>query len=464
MTFSAGGRCVIRFVLLLVIIGVSTPDPASKAAAQGGDATMVDLSRVPVPPSGLPEKGFRFTEGAPLNVQNLVTLFAGFDASPEEIAVVDRHFVQAHFNLHQLFSEQAITSDTIASLSTLVIEAVDDEGVEALHDRLFQMEDQSERIGDVLVSTDVDGGSALLFHDEFLIAINYSFSEQQISTRHNAGAWSAEALADLATVTAERIDDAVALSEEGAATLGTGNIWISGPLAMSLYPTRFSQVTEHYRVLDGDVLPYPGETDELSADEVIPGVSDLFFARQGVIVGDRVWFHVIGVTLARFGSEADAAAYARAPDDEDIPGSLGIDVSSGRQRVDIAYGTAVEQERGTLAAATMTTPDGPLSGYRSVRRAGEIVQVVEWLAGGTAQVNEAMVLWLADQQEACVRALPDPCAVIPESDLLSAGDGRRGAMTPEPVTIDDAGNGGCRGLGVSQAPVRLEYRGVRDRH
>lgn len=359
-------------LVVLTIAGLVLPVPSVLAGVGATFETVVDLARVPVPPPELPEQGFRFTQGGQLDPLDLVHAVAGLDASAAEIDVVGEHLVQAYATVHQRFGNRASRSDPTATLVTLLIEAASEEGVQSLRDGLFTTDDASERLGNVLVSTDENGSAALLSHDHFLIAIVYGRPSQRRSTGPNADAWSASSLAKLAETIADRIDDAVALADDDAMTLGTGNLRITGRHASSGNLTPFSPLTEHYRVLDGTVLPYPDEASELSADELIPGVRDVFISRQGI--GDGEGNQLIGIMLVRFDSTRDAAAYARAPDDVDVTGGLGLD---------IAYGKVFEREDGRqLTEAVLTTREGRMSGYRSVRRVDDIVQVVEWVTPG----------------------------------------------------------------------------------
>lgn len=434
MTLSDDHRLTILLMLLLVVVGVPTLDSVIAVAAQEEGSRPVDLARVPVPPTDLPEPGFQFAYGGEMRLQDF--LRSQRESRPlEDIPpVVEDHWRRAHTHLSLLFSNRAsIASDWLASFATVVIELDSEDAAEEVAEWLTHSrtvgEDRTETIEGVSVSLHERIIHAVLVQDRYVIEIGYNpFDQPDLS--HQANDWTAEAIAQLTRATSDRLQHAIRDSEAGENRLGIGALRVELPDAEWASPAAFNRVTRHYRVLDADVVPYPEEVGQLSADEVIPGVIDLFFARQGGNEGRSS--HQINVTLARFANGSDAENFADRIDSYNIHGALDPGVT---------YRRSVEGEAtGTLTHASLDLAHGRLSGYRSVRRTGEIVQVVEWLAGGTARVNESMVVWLANQQEACVRALPDPCAVITERDLPSAVDGRQGAIPAEAVTIDGIGN------------------------
>lgn len=404
------------------------PMPASVAVAQGGDATPVDLARVPLPPQALPEPGFQFAQGGDLDLLTFVTGVGSIHIASDDfdVDVPEKHWRQGYASVSLLLSDRAsVDSDWLAAAVTFVIELDSPAGAVEVADWLNNIgsgeEDPTETIGGVLVASDADSLRGFLVHHQYLILTSYNAIEAKDAR------WTPEAIAGMADAMSDRLDRAIADQEAGEIQLGIGNVMIAGPDAGWATIRALDPLTQHYRVLEGAVVPYPGELEELLADDVIPGVTDLFIARQGI--GGDGSSHLIGVTLARFETEADAERFAANIDAYDLAGALDPGVTYDR--------AVVSEDGGTLTRARLDADDGLLSGYRSVRREGEIVQVVEWLAGGNARVNEAMMGWLVDQQEQCVRALPEPCALIPERDLPRPIDLPEGTATPEPAPIGD---------------------------
>lgn len=382
--------------VFLLIAGLVMPVSAYPVASQGGDASPVDLARVPLPPDALPEPGFQFAQGGDLDLRNFLVGVGGLSRSSNDFDVPEKHWRQGY---------ASVDSDWLAAAVTLVIELDSPAGAAETADWLANIgsgeEDPMETIGGVLVASDADSLRGFLVHHQYLILTTYNAIEGKDAR------WTPEAIAGMADAMRDRLDRAIADQEAGEIQLGIGNVMVEGPNAGWATIRALDPLTQHYRVLDGTVVPYPGELGDLPADEVIPGVTDLFIARQGI--GGDGSSHLIGVTLARFETGADAERFAGDIDAYDIAGALDPGV--------VYEESVASEDGGTLARASLAADDGPLSGYRSVRRDGAIVQVVEWLAGGNARVNEAMMGWLVDQQEQCVRALPEPCALIPEREF-----------------------------------------------
>ncbi len=177
-------------------------------------------------------------------------------------------------------------------------------------------------------------------------------------------------------------------------------------------------------MVGGELTPYGGELAADLDDAAPEGAVDLFLSRQQL--GEERYEHLIDITLARFDSDAAAAAFAADPDVIAFPPTweFGPEYAAAD---DLAGGGVIER---------VQVDDDSLraSGYRTVRQEGELVQVVQWLAGGNALVSREAIAWLTDLQSACLAALPEPCAPVDQDEFPAA---LRGGDAPEPLGPQD---------------------------
>lgn len=397
---SSIGRVLVALALLVPALGLHVP--ATAQSPKTAPVPVIDLARTPPLPSDLPEEGFGLAQGGPLDASNPAVTVGGLDATVQEIGAIERHMVRAHSQVLVRLSDPADRlSDWEAVLITLVVVADDEAGVAELRDALARSSDPATLIGDITVTVDSDSVATVLSHAEFLIFTLYGFPDGGHPN------WSREELARLTELTADRIDRARELAEGHTVTLGTGNIWVTGSGAAWSRPTVFDPVTEHYRVLDGRLLPYAGEGAGPRADPSATGVHDLFRSYQSV--GDGNDGLSIAVTLARFETLAAAEAFAADPD------PLDVEFSSDEGTV---WSTPERLDDETMIARGSRNAAGDAaSGYRTVRTTGDMVQIVEVMGWGEVAISQTAVENVTAWQTACTDALPDPCATLSRLDL-----------------------------------------------
>lgn len=386
----------------LLMAALALPAPVAAQVPKPASTPVIDLARASLVPSDLPEEGFGFAQGGPMDAFNLVTTLGGLDATPEQIAAVEEHMVDAHSQVLIRLSDPAErTSDPVSWFITVVIGADDEDGVAELRDALAQSDDPSTRFGDVTVTEDSDSVAAILSHRKYFI-FNLHTADERYASR-----WVRDELAGLAELMADRIDDAVQASQDREDTLATANLWVSGGDAAWSRPTLFHPVTEHYRVLDGRTLPYAGEADAAGVNEAAPGIRDLF--RSDQLVGTDTNGLGIAVTLGRFETAERAEAFATDPD------AVAMNFSDDRDPV-WSEPSPLDDET-TIATGTREMRDRQATGYRTVRTSGDLVQIVEMLAWGDVELSEAGARNLTERQTACADAVPEPCDPVSRREL-----------------------------------------------
>lgn len=254
-----------------------------------------------------------------------------------------------------------------------------------------------------------------------LILVSYSLKDTQESTRHHVEGWSPKQVAGIAQQTGERLDDAVALRDGGEAALGSGNITFHGHPALETFPPwNYAQV-EHYRVLDGEVVPLEGEIEAPTVSGIAPGITDLYryylnlADDNPMFPGNEEAYIDIRVALVTFETERFASEFAASPNS----------LVSVYWLPEITYESSTDAGGGVTLARGATEQTGKregqiASGYRAVRQLGRHVVVVEFMAAGHVPVTESAMAWLMERQAACMDALPDPCAAVPIDQLRAA--------------------------------------------
>ena len=209
-----------------------------------------------------------------------------------------------------------------------------------------------------------------------------------------------------------RFQDAADNVGEGAESLGIANVMFTGPDAGWSISWPFFPNTEHYRVRNGEVLAYAGELERDARSTVPDGVDDLFVSRQQM--GDDEYSHMIDVTLARFESEDEASAFADDPTPIGFPPNWEFEVTYSNAD-DLGEGVRLERARADSDALRAT-------GYRTVRRDGNVVQVVQWLASEKARASEDGMTQITAWQSDCLDALPEPCTPVSQEKFPAALD------------------------------------------
>jgi hypothetical protein len=267
--------------------------------------------------------------------------------------------------------------------------------------------------------------TGLTVEDSFVIMFNYSFDEQRFSTRQNTD-WDQAAVAGMVNQTRERLRDAVDRAKDGDPALALAGLRFTGDDALNALPWTYFPITQHYRVLDEEVLPYGGE---LETDDIAPeGVINLFVSRQQL--GDDGYDHMIDITLASFESEAAAAAFALEPDPVLFPPTWIFEPE---------YGELEEVEPGVNIQAVRVDDDFlRATGFRTVRVDGTTVQVVQWMASENALTSRAGMLEITDAQTTCLDEAPTVCEPVPQE------------LFPAPVDADSAESGSYPDIGTPE--------------
>jgi hypothetical protein len=238
-------------------------------------------------------------------------------------------------------------------------------------------------------------------------------------------------VAEVVNQTRARLVDAEERADVGDQALALSGLRYTGDDALTALPWTYFPITQHYRVLDGEVLPYGGELD---TDRVAPeGVIDLFVSRQQL--GDDGYDHMIDITLASFETEADARAFADDPAPITFPPTWQFGVT---------YGDRETLPNGDVLQSARAEDDVTATGWRTVSQQGSSVQVVIWLASENASTNREGMIELTERQRVCLEASPEPCAYLDQADFPAAVDeasaesGDFPTATPRASTGDDS--------------------------
>lgn len=412
---------------LLLAINGWTPLLAQERPAPPPGMSAVDLSRVPIPPADLPESGFQLLLAAHLGLEGLVYSIVGDTSSAEFEGLPFSSMRDGYLSFLTLLADPSDPNTQLAALVTTIAEMDSEGSAEELASRIVAQYElaPSTTVDGVMVKSDHKRNvEALMQRGNHLILVSYRVEEDQESTQQKTERWTAESIAGLAEQTGLRLDDAVAMREGREAALGSGNITFHGDPALETFPPWVYAQVEHYRVLEGAVVPVVGEIEAPSVSGIAPGITDLYryylilANEDAMLPGNEDAYIDIRVTLITFETERFASEFAASP------GSL----VSVYWLPEITYESSTDAGGGvTLArgATEYTDRSGKLegqigSGYRAVRQLGRHVVVVEFMATGQVPVTESAVAWLMERQAACMDALPDPCTAVPIDQLRAA--------------------------------------------
>ncbi|HYI23840.1 MAG TPA: hypothetical protein VD767_00385 [Thermomicrobiales bacterium] len=417
---------ILAFILLAASLVAGTVPVAASAGEPSPTGEGVDLAAVPLPPDELPERGYQFAQGGDIELSGLKFAWSGDGLDESDWVDIEVGWIGGHSHVLILLSDRADSaSEPLASFTTYVLEYSDGDAAEGAIDDLLSIAGYTptEDVDGVTVYLDQRGVLGAVADDGFVVIVQYAAARTD-GPGQNTEDWTAGAMAELANVTVDRLSDLRDAAADGESTLGIANVMVTGPDAGWTLPWFFYPNTEHYRVLDGEVLPYGGELSAQTRDAAPGGIEDLFVSRQQM--GDEQYDSLLDVTLARFESEADAESFAESPLPVEFPPGFGFEATHGPAIVDdgvIFQKVAVNDDM--LRA----------SGWRSIRQDGDLVQVVQWLGSGNAVVTEEAIAWVTGRQTSCVDALPEPCAPIDQESLPVALDA--GQVPESTPTIPD---------------------------
>jgi hypothetical protein len=429
-------RYVVSVLLALLFVVAPANGNAEATVAQETVSASVDLATVPLTPDLLPEEGFQLVQAGWLDLGALTYAIAG-DGQPagSPFTPVEDGFTGGYSHILGLLSDRAhAQSEPLSGAATYVLGFASEDDAELAADLLvdFIELDEPEPIDGVDTWRSPVVTTGLAVEGSFVIMFNYSFDEQRFSTRQNTD-WDQAAVAEVVNQTRTRLEDAVERANDGHQSLALAGLRYSGEDALNALPWTYFPITQHYRVLDGEVLPYGGE---LEAEDAAPeGVIDLFVSRQQL--GDDGYDHMIDVTLASFESEADARAFALEPGPVLFPPTWIFEPD---------YGDLAEVSLG-VSLQTVRVDDDFLraTGFRTIRVDGTTVQVVQWMASENGLTSRAGMLEITAAQTACLENLPAPCAPLPQAqfpapvDTASAESGAYPDIgTPAPRPGDDS--------------------------
>jgi len=419
----------ILFVLVLLVASLASP---LSGAGQGTNvSSMVDLATVPVATSTFPERGYQLGQAGDLEfgaVQASWSPDAVDHGGWEMIGPAWRH---GYATVHVLLSDRADSwSEPLATVTTLVIGLESPDAARRAVPLLLDMagHEGGAELEGVTVDANEAGVLGLRAVGDYVVTVRYAPAVGQGSTRQNTADWTPESIAALVGATSNRLNDAVDRAETAAESLGIANVMFYGLQSPWTLPWLYYPSTEHYRVLDGRTVAYGGELDADLEGAIPDGINDLFVSRQQL--GDEGYEHLIDVSLARFDSGAEAAAFAADPDSITFPPTWEF-TATYTDDDPLPDGQTVER---------VQVDDDFLraSGYRSVHQDGNVVQVVRWLASGNAVVTREAIAWLTDLQVSCLDALPEPCAPVYQDEIPAALGEGYGEASEASTDGDDA--------------------------
>jgi hypothetical protein len=429
MQFQTGIRitCTVLALLSMAIGSLHTGAGQEASPAPTNAPSAVDLATVPLHPSAFPERGYQLSQAGDLEFDGFSSFWTGEETEIDAWQPIADHYRQGYSAVHVLLTDRADSwSQPLATVTSMIVGFDSPEAAASGEDTLIDVLglDEAELVDDVTVFAGNEGTLGMLVRENYLVLVQYGFPEQQFSTQQNTEDWTPESVAELVTATGDLLDEAIAAADQGEDALGVANVMFYGDLAAWTIPWPNYPSTEHYRVLDGEVMPYGGE---LSADaEAVtwPGLDDLFVSRQQV--GAEGYDQVIDVTLARFETDEQAADFALEPDQVAFPPTWQFEATYANPH---SLTEDVRIERATVRDDALRA-----SGYRTVRQDGNLVQVVQWLGSGNALIGENAVTWLTGLQSDCLDALPDPCQPVWQDEIPLAIDERGNRGFPEPAT------------------------------
>lgn len=411
--------------LLVIAVLAASLAQTRPVVSQGTNAPLaIDLATVPVPTTMFPERGYQMAQAGDLEFGAIQASWAPEGVEDERWGEIAQGYQQGHSQVQILLSDRADSrSEPLATVTTIVIGL---DSADAAGDAVSQLldiagYDDVEDVNGVSVHADDSGVLGAQAVGEYVVTVRYAPAETQGSTRQNTTDWTPESIADLVIATSDQLNAAIARADLGAESFGVANVMVFGLQAPWTLPWPFYPSTEHYRVRDGETVPYAGELEADAADVAPSGIAELFVSRQQI--GDENYAHLIDVTLAQFETESAAEVFARSPQPVAFPPTW-----------EFAPTYTLDNPLPDGLAVARVQVDGDFlraSGYRTVRQKGSIVQVVQWVASGSAVVSREAIAWLTEAQSACLDALPEPCAPIYQDDVPAALSEHNGAETTE---------------------------------
>lgn len=423
-------RCLICLLACLPMLG----SPVAASQATPVTEAAVDLARVPVPPAEVMEPGFQLVQSGWIELSAVAYALSGDSMPPDAFDEVEGGYTIGYSQVLALLSDRADAfSEPLSHLLTLVLEFGSESDAAAAANEIRDLLGLTE-------PTSIDGvdtwsgpeiTESIIAEGNTVIYVAYAFEEQRFSTRQNTD-WTPEAVAELASQTRERLLAAQDAAAGGDPALSRAGLLIQGPDAGWTITWPYFPISQHYRVLDGDVLPYGGELDD---DLFVPdGMETYYVSRQQL--GDDGYDHLLDITLAEFETAADAEAFAADPPPVQFPPTWQFEAT---------YGEATEVEPG-LWVQSVRVDDETLraTGQRTIRINDTTVQVMQWLGSENGMTSREGMLELTIAQTSCFENLPTACQPLDQDrfpaplDQESANSGNFPNIgTPEPRTGGD---------------------------
>ena len=423
-------RAVICLLICLPMLGNPV---AAHQAPPDGDAA-VDLARVPVPPSDVMEPGFQLVQAGWIELSGVAYALAGDSMPSDAFDAVEADYRGGYSQVLALLTDRADpSSEPLSQLLTLTLSFDSNEHAEAAATEIRSLLGLDE-------PTDIDGidvwagpeiTESIVVEGATVIYVAYIFEEQRFSTQQNTD-WTPEALAELADETRDRLVDAEEGAAAGVSALSRAGLLIEGPDAGWTITWPYFPTSQHYRVLDGNVVPYGGELDD---DLFVPdGMETYYVSRQQF--GDDGYDHLLDISLAEFETETDANAFAAEPPPIQFPPTWQFEAT---------YGATTEVEPGlTVQSVRVDAENLRATGQRTIRVNGTTVQVMQWLGSENGMTSREGMLDLTTLQTDCVDNLPAACQPLPQDQFPAPVDQESAQSgdfpnigTPEPRAGDD---------------------------
>ncbi len=423
-------RSLICLLLCLPLLG----NPVAAQQATPVAEAAVDLARVPVPPGEVMEPGFQLVQAGWIELAGVAYALAGDSMPARAFEDVESNYTGGFSQVLALLTDRADpSSERLSYVLTLVLgfSSPADAEAAALEIRDLLGLNEPTEIKGIDTWSGPEITESIIVEGSTVIYVAYAFEEQRFSTQQNTD-WTPEAVADLAAQTRGRLGAAEAEADAGNPALSRAGLLIQGPDAGWTITWPYFPNSQHYRVLDGTVLPYGGEMDD---DLDVPdGMETYYVSRQQL--GDDGYDHLLDITLAEFETAAQAEAFAAEPPPVQFPPTWQFEAT---------YGAATEVEPG-LWVQSVRVDDETLraTGQRTIRVDGSTVQVMQWLGSENGMTSREGMLDLTAIQTACVENLPAACAPLSQDqfpapvDQESAASGKYPNIgTPEPRTGGD---------------------------
>lgn len=409
-----------RFARLLVVLGllavtVTTALPPDGAFAQDAAAErIVDIADIPVPVDDLPEVGYQVMAGGYLDLPTA----AGWIAEPRgrSVATLSEELVSSGWlnayvmDLVLLEDRAYATSDILALVQTNIFVMPDASGAGRLYDVMTDyanadIENVESAILDSttvrLVSQSGDTLRTVFTRDRMVVEVVSleRFEFVDLETHSNVVAR-----------TADRTERSLETGNPGLAPRAAR--LVDGEDLASFQDVQQSGVHHLYRLRDGRVQPAAGELNAPAAEEMAPGITQVYHGSAGIRLGGGTGTGFMSTWIGEFAGEADAVAFMGQVS-QDGPSAWLADpyfaIAEGEQ--------ATAQGVAGLYRVTGLLDSQPYSGNLEIRQQGAYVVAVGFRTLGSALPPVDVTSRVMDHQLGCLES-NDPCALLDVSELL----------------------------------------------